>query len=179
MKSIARFVAEEVREALPPFLLFFVLFHLIAATKAVVLGAHHLSALRAAGSTVGALIVAKAVLTVAALPFARLSTPRLWLRALWSSILFGVVSLVFRVVEELLPHLLAKEGVGAAWEAMLAEVAWPLFWLLAVWTLVGLYLYCLGSELVRAVGADVVRAALLGRPQGARAPTDPHGRHAS
>ena len=72
VKKIGAVVAKEIREGLPSFIFFLFMFHMIALTKAVSLGDYSITSLRATVATVGALIVAKAVLVVEALPIARL-----------------------------------------------------------------------------------------------------------
>ena len=46
MKKIGAIVAREIREALPPFIFFLFLFHMIALTKAVSLGDYNITSLR-------------------------------------------------------------------------------------------------------------------------------------
>jgi hypothetical protein len=155
-------VVREVREALPPFVFFLVLFHLIALTKAVLLDDYSITALRATFATVGALIVAKAILLVEALPFAKLvPAPRI-AQVLWKTLLFGVVALAFRFLEELISLVSKYASVATAVERALEEVHWPLFWVLALWMLISLFLYCVAVELVRAIGSEKVAQALFG-----------------
>ncbi len=161
MSRIWAIVAKEIREALPATIFFLLLFHMIGLTKAVVLDEYSFTALRSAGATVGALIVAKAVLIVEALPIARLSSNRPILQILWKTLLYGVVALLFRFVEELIPLLSKHGGLVSAIKAMRGEVSWALFAVLALWILGGLFLYCLASELVLAVGPDKVKEALF------------------
>lgn len=161
MIRIWAIVAKEIREALPATIFFLLLFHMIGLTKAVVLDEYSFTALRSAGATVGALIVAKAVLIVEALPIARLSSNRPILQILWKTLLYGVVALLFRFVEELIPLLSKHGGLVSAIKAMRGEVSWALFAVLALWILGGLFLYCLASELVLAVGPDKVKEALF------------------
>lgn len=161
MSRIWAIVAKEIREALPATIFFLILFHMIGLTKAVVLDEYSFTALRSAGATVGALIVAKAVLIVEALPIARLSSNRPILQILWKTLLYGVVALLFRFVEELIPLLSKHGGLVSAIKAMRGEVSWALFAVLALWILGGLFLYCLASELIRAVGPDKVKEALF------------------
>ena len=161
MSRIWAIVAKEIREALPATIFFLILFHMIGLTKAVVLDEYSFTALRSAGATVGALIVAKAVLIVEALPIARLSSNRPILQILWKTLLYGVVALLFRFVEELIPLLSKHGGLVSAIKAMRGEVSWALFAVLALWILGGLFLYCLASELVQAVGPDKVKEALF------------------
>jgi hypothetical protein len=166
MSRIWAIVAKEIREALPATIFFLFLFHLIGLTKAVVLDEYSFTALRAAGATVGALIVAKAVLVVEALPIARLSSSRRIFQILWRTLLYGVVTLLFRLVEEFIPLLLKHGGLVSATKAMTGEVSWALFTVLALWILWGLFLYSLASELVRAVGPDKIKEALFSGMEG-------------
>jgi hypothetical protein len=161
--KIGAVIAKEFKEAVPATIFFLFLFHLIGLTKAVALDEFSFTALRAAGATVGALIVAKAILLVEALPVARLFSGRLIHQVLWKTLLYGLVALAFRFVEELIPLVSKRGGVAAGARAMLDEVSWPLFAVIAAWMLGGLFLYCLAAELVRSVGAAKVREILLGR----------------
>jgi len=159
--KIKAIIAKEIREALPTTLFFLFLFHLIALTKAVVLDDYRITALRAAGAMVGALLVAKAILVVGALPIARRFAGRRVGQLLWKTLLYGMVVLLFRAVEELIPLAAKYGGVVPAATAMYHEVAWPVFGVLALWILSGLLLYCVASELVRAMGPDRVKELLF------------------
>ena len=159
--KIGAIVAKEIREALPATIFFLFLFHMIALTKAVSLGDYSITALRAAGATVGALIVAKAILVVEALPIAKLFSGRLVTQVLWKTLLYGMVVLLFRVVEEIIPLASKHGGLVPAAKAMSHEVSWPLFGVLALWILGGLLLYCLASELVRVIGPYRVKEILF------------------
>lgn len=166
MSGVWAIVAREIREAMPAMIFFLLLFHLIGLTKAVVLDDFSLTALRAAGTTMGALIVAKAILLVEALPIARRSSNSLIVQILWKTLLFGLMALLFRFLEELIPFVSKHGGLVNGTKAMLGEVSWPLFAVLALWILGSLFLYALASELIRAVGADKVKAALFSRVEG-------------
>jgi hypothetical protein len=161
MNRIATLLAHEFRKALPAIIFFLVLFHLIALTKAVVLGEEGADLLRAVAATVGALLVAKAILVVEALPIAGLYGRRRVGRILWKTFLFALVTLLFRVLEEMIPVLLRHEGMGAALRAMVHEIHWPLFLVLTLWIVGGLLLYCLAAEFYRALGAERVKGLLF------------------
>ncbi len=83
MNKIGAIVVREIREALPATIFFLFLFHLIGLTKAVSLNDYSITALRAAGATMAALIVAKAILLVEALPIAQLSSGRRISQVVW------------------------------------------------------------------------------------------------
>jgi hypothetical protein len=162
MRKLGAFVVREVREVLPATILFLGLFHLIALTKAVALGDYSRSALRATTATVGALIVAKAILVVEALPISRRFASKRAMHILWKTLLFGTVALLFRFLEEIIELASKHGGLVAATKVMVREIVWPLFWVLALWVLGGLLLYTLASELVRAVGSEKVKDIFFG-----------------
>lgn len=161
LNKIGKFIVKEIKEALPPFIFFLFLFHMISLTKAVSLGDYSITALRATASTVGALIVAKAILLVEALPIARMFTGTRIFNILWKSVLFASVALLFRIVEEIIPLISKHGGILAATDALVNEISWPIFWISALWILGGLVLYCLTSEIVRAVGSEKVKEILF------------------
>jgi hypothetical protein len=154
-------VVKEVREALPATIFFLFLFHMIALTKAVSLDDYSITALRAAGATVGALIVAKAILIVEALPITKLFSGRVAAQILWKTLLYATVVLLLRIVEEIIPLASKYRGLVPAVGAMYGEISWPLFGVLALWILSGLLLYCLASELVLMIGPDRVKQPLF------------------
>lgn len=162
MKKIRAVVAEEVRKAVPATIFFLWLFHMIALTKAVIIGDYSFDALRATVATVGALIVAKAILVVENLPIARFFSSRLVFNALWKTLLFGAVTLLFRFIEELIPLTRKHEGLATAIGHLYQEVSWPQFWVFQLWLFSALLLYCLASELARMVGAEKIKGMIIG-----------------
>jgi hypothetical protein len=161
MSKIWSIVAREIREAMPATIFFLWLFHMIALTKAVTLGDYSFTALRATFATVGALLVAKAILVVEALPIARLFSGRLWFHVIWKTLLFNVVVLIFRYVEEIIPLVRKHGDLLAATEELFREISWPQFGVFHLWLFCALFLYCVASELVRMVGAERVKAMLF------------------
>jgi len=164
--KIGTAVAREIREAIPPSLFFLALFHLLGVTRAVALGDYSFTALRAAGATVGALIVAKAILIVEALPMAKRFSRRLLVQVLWKTLLYSAMVLLFRVAEDVIPLAWKHGSLRAGFAAMSSDISWPLFFVLTLWVVGGLFLYCLAAELVRAIGARRVRELLFGASSG-------------
>ena len=147
-------IAREMREALPPLILFLFLFHMIALTQAVSQSDYSLTALRASVATIGALIVAKAMLVVEALPVSRLFARRLIVNVLWKTLLFGAVALAFRFIEETISHASKEGGWRAAARGVFDDVSGPRFAVFALWLFGALLLYNIAAELVRVLGAD-------------------------
>jgi len=161
MSKVMAIVAREIREAVPALLFFLMVFHMILITKKVILEDYNITTTGTAIATVGALIVAKAILVVETLPIARLFSGRMLYNILWKTLLFSAVSLLFRFVEELIPLIAKHNGLVTAATHLLEEVSWPHFWVLQMWLSASLLLYCLASELVRMIGAVKVKGMLL------------------
>ncbi len=161
MRKIGTLVVKEIREAMPAPIFFLWLFHMIALTKAVSIGDYSVSALRATVATAGALIVAKAILVVEALPISRVFSRKLWAHIFWRTLLFNVVVLMFRFVEEMIPLLRQHEGLFAAAAHLHRETVWPQFWVLQLWLFCALLLYCVVWEVVRMVGPERVKSMLF------------------
>jgi len=166
MSTAWAFIRKEVREMIPPFLFFLVVFHLMGLTRAVVREEYTFTALRAAGATIGALTVAKAVLLVDALPFARAfeRRPLIWSIA-WKAFLFGLLALGFHYLEELVPQVSRQGSLAAAQHHLREEFSWPHFWLLQAWLWLTVVGYTAVSELARYFGPERVRAALFAPPR--------------
>ena len=161
MKKVGAAILREIREAVPATIFFLWLFHMIALTKAVSMGDYSFTALRATVATVGALIVAKAILVVEALPISGIFRRRLWYHVLWKTLLFNVVVLVFRFIEELIPLVKKHEHLLTATAKLYSETVWPQFWVLQLWLFFSLFLYCVIAEIVRLVGAARIKAMLF------------------
>jgi len=162
MSNIRLVLAREIREAMPPFIFFLLLFHLIALTKAISLSDYSFGALRAVGATVGALIVAKAILLVEVLPISKLFADKPTARILWKAFLYSIMVFVFSLVEEVIPLFMKHQGIVTVAETMYHEISWPLFGVLTVWIYLGLLLYCTITELVNIAGPEKVREIFLG-----------------
>ena len=147
---------------MPATIFFLWFFHMIALTKAVIVSDYSITALRATVATVGALIVAKAILIVENLPVARLFSGRLVFNVLWKTLLFGAVALLFRFVEELIPLISKHEGLTSALVHIYQEVSWPQFWVFQLWLFSALLLYCFASDLARRVGAKNIKGMIFG-----------------
>lgn len=161
MSRIWTVIAREIRDAVPATIFFLWLFHMIALTKAVLLDDYSFTALRATFATVGALLVAKAILVVEAMPISRLFSGRLWLNLLWRTMLVNVVVLIFRYLEEIIPLIRQHENLLAATAQLYRETAWPQFAVLQLWLFCALFIYCVAAELVHAIGMERIKAVFF------------------
>lgn len=143
---------------LPATLFFLIVFHMILFTQNVILEGYNLTITGSAVATIAALIVAKAILLVEAMPFSHWFSNRLWHTVLWKTLLFGTVAVLLRLLEELIPVFFGDDSLSTALSEKLAEVSWLHFWLVQMWLITSLLVYCIASELVRELGADRLKA---------------------
>jgi len=162
MVGIWSFLRREMRAALPATVFFLVAFHMIAVTRAAALEDAGLTVGDTALATVGALIVAKAILVVEGLPLAGWFAHRRIYSVLWKALLFGLVALLFRLVEEAV-RLAASTGSLAALARIGEAVTLPHVLVVQMWLFALLVLYCLAAELLRALGPPEARRLLFGR----------------
>lgn len=163
MSKFLQFIAEEVKEALPATIFFLFAFHMVALTKSVLLEEYQVTPTGATVATVGALIVAKAILIIDKFAFAHwFANPRIY-NILWRTLLFGLTALAFRIIEELIPLISEHGSASAAAADLFSEIHWPRFWVIQMWLFGLLLLYCTVTDLIELSGAPRVRQALFGQ----------------
>lgn len=163
MTKLLTVVAHEIREGIPAFLFFLVVFLLGRITRALTLDEYHITVGGTTVAVIGALMVAKAILVADALPLTKIFARRaLAFSIVWTSLVYFTITFAFHYLEELVPLWRKYGGVVAAHERLLEEVSWPHFWVVQLWVAFSLLCYCTGVELVRAIGKDRVRALFFG-----------------
>jgi hypothetical protein len=164
MSKVAAAVVNELREALPVFVFFLAVLLIGRATQVLLLEGYRITVGGAAVAVVGALIIAKAVLIADALPITRRFARRAPLVSIaWKSLVYGLIVLAFRYLEELIPLWRESGAFVTAHRQLLAETSWPHFWAVTLWIAFALVLYALGAELVRALGRErVIRLLIRG-----------------
>ena len=168
MSSILSRLKHELVEAIPPAVFFFIAFHLIAFTRALMLEEYGIPTSTFVAVTFGALIIAKVVLIVDLVPFVnRFPEKPLIYNVLWKTVIYQVAALLVRYIEHLIPFVREHGDLALANRHLLDEVVWPHFWFVQIWLLVLFFLYCTMRELIRALGRERVRAMFFG-------PSRPH-----
>lgn len=155
MKRIGRAIVHEIRVAIPAFLFFLIFFHLLAATRAVMSGDLEITALRASAATIGALLVAKSILVVEALPLARWFSGILVVNILWRAVLFGLVVIAFRVLEQALEDYV-KLGNVRDLPSFFSQALTPPVLVEMGWIFIGMFGFCLIAEYCRLLGGKLV-----------------------
>lgn len=164
--GIAERVKHELRELLPPTLFFLVAFHILVASRALMLREYGVKVSAIAGATIAALLVGKVVLLVDMLPAVnRFPEKPLVYNVAWKTALYLVGALVVHYLEHLVPIWWREGNVAVASRLLMGEVVWPHFWAIQLWLVVLLLVYCTLREFVRVVGRREVTAMFFGSPR--------------
>jgi hypothetical protein len=162
MGRILSAVRHEFRDAVAPFVFFFIAFHMIAITKTVILESYTITATTATISTVAALIVAKAILVLEHVPIIRWFSARTLANVVWRTLLFALVAMLFRVIEEWIDAAIHREDIVTTSEQMIGRMTLGHFLVTLMWLFASIFLYCLCTAFVRALGSDRARRMLFG-----------------
>ena len=164
MSKILPFFKKEIRELIPTTIFFFITFHIIAFSRALMLEQYGIKLSAFGTATVGALIVAKVILIFNKLSFVNIFSDKpLIYSIIWKTFIFSLFTLLFRCVEELI-HLVPKYGsLPSACQHLIQEIVWPHFWSLQIVLLVSLLLFCSALELISEIGAIRIKEILFGR----------------
>ena len=153
----------EFLRAIPTVMFFFVVFQLLALTRAMILEQYGIQVSTFLNATILALIVGKVVLFADLLPIMnRFPNKPLIYNILWKTFIYMLAALLVRYVEHLIPVILEHKSLTVANSHLLDEVVWPHLWLVQLWLLVCLFMYCIIREFVRILGPAQVRSMFFG-----------------
>lgn len=157
-------IKHELKEAVFPTIFFFIIFHVAVLTKTLILGSYNITAVEITSATIGALIVAKAILIIDALPVSKhFAEHSLILRILWKTVIYNVLVLIFRYLEELIPLWNKLGSVAAANSHLLEEVSWSHFWAIQIWLVLSIVAYSTIAGLDEHFGDGSIRRAMFHR----------------
>ncbi len=164
MNKLLGHIKKSFLNILPALIFFLLMFHMLAVSKALILKEYGIVIPSSAVAIIGSLIVAKVVLIADKLPFLNLypKKPLIYTVAV-KTFVFGIVTIIFFLLEALIHQGIKIGNFSGAWEHMNAEVDWQAFWLREAWVFVMILFYCAATELARAVGAGRVKEIFFGR----------------
>jgi hypothetical protein len=159
MRTIGATITHEIRELIPAVIYFVITFNIIGFTKVLMLREYGIQVSTFVGATVGALLVAKAVLIVGVLPFMEPfpKIPILY-NVLWKTLLYWLAALMMQVLEEGIRALLTQGDLALVGEELLR----PHFWVIQIWLVMVLLVFCAFRELIRVLGPEQSKEIFLG-----------------
>ncbi len=163
MNKVIHHIAKAVREIIPAFLFFFIMFHILLVTRALMLQQFGIATPLSAIAIIGAIIVAKVVLIADRIPLLNQYPKRpLIHNVILKTFVFFTVAFSLLMLEEFLHVARTTKGFTWTWTDIKSHIIWPIFWVRQIWLFVLLFFYCSASELVRAIGHDKVREIFFG-----------------
>lgn len=166
MNSVTAKLGNELRKLLPPTIYFFVSMHLVVLVRNLLVDGTNISLVPSLTVTVGALILAKAVLLADLLPFInRFPGKPMVYNIAWKTVIYTLFAGALHYLEQLIDFWSDSGGFVAANRALLEQMVWPHFWAVQIFLLMLVSNYCIFVEFVRVLGADTVKAMVIG-PRG-------------
>jgi hypothetical protein len=163
MSKLSAKIKEEIKALLPPTIFFFIVLHLVAFVRVLMLKGTGVSPATPVSATVAALILGKAVLIADKLPVInRYPDKPLAYNVVWKTTIYTLVAMLIHYMERLVDFWREAGGFVAGNEKLLAEIVWPHFWAIQIILVVLILMYCTMRELVRVIGGDKVRRMFFG-----------------
>jgi hypothetical protein len=148
----------EIVEAIPAACYFFVGFQIIAFSDALMLEEYGIRVSTFMLATVSALVAAKVVLILDAMPIVnRFSSAPLLVSIAWKTLLFLLLVGAFKYLEHLVPLLRELEDLPLANRRLFTTIEWPRVFAATIWLIVLFAGFCTGRELGRVLGRERLR----------------------
>ena len=163
MHKILRVIGRELEEMALPAFFFFVVFNIVTITKRLMLEEYHIKYSGFIAATVGALLVAKAVLASDSIKFVnKYPNKPIIYNVIWKTVIYGLATLVVQFFEEFFPLAWEYRSLLTAVERIWDEIIWPHFWAVHILLIFFLALYVSFRELARAIGETEFLKIFLG-----------------
>jgi len=164
MSNLAARIAEEFRAVLPPTIFFFIMLHIIALIRVLMLKGTGIPVSTPLQVTVAALILGKAVLIADHLPLInRYPYKPLAYNVAWKTVIYILVATLIHFLERLVDFSRQSGSLVAGYHTLRAEIVWPHFFAIELILAVLILMYNTMHELVRVIGKDKVLEMFFGR----------------
>jgi hypothetical protein len=165
MSRLSARLDEEFRAVLAPTIFFFIMLHIVALIRVLMLEGTGIHASTPLQATVAALILGKAVLVADHLPWInRYPDKPLIYNVAWKTVIYVVVATVIHYLERLVEFWRAAGSLQAGNQKLLSEMVWPHFFAVELILVVLILMYNTMHELVRVIGRDKVLQIFFGTP---------------
>jgi len=163
MSTATEKIKEELLAMVPPTLYFFVVLHIVALIRALMIQGTGIPIGTTTSIAIAALVLGKSVLIADMMPFINRfpEKPLIW-NVAWKTVIYFVVALVVHYLEHLYDFWKLAPGFAAANEKLLSVIVWPHYWAIQILLSVLILVYCAMSELIRVVGANKMTTMFFG-----------------
>jgi hypothetical protein len=163
MKAILLKIKHEAMKALPPTVFFFIILHIVAVIRALMMKGTGVSLPVSASVLIASLVLGKSVLVADMLPFINRfpEKPLIW-NVLWKTLMYALVALVVHYLERLYEFWKEAPSFSEANNMLWNAMNWPQFWAVQILLVTLIFMYCVFSELARAIGKERLKKMFLG-----------------
>jgi hypothetical protein len=163
MKAVLHTIKHEVIKALPPTIFFFIILHIVALIRALMMKGTGVSLPVSGSILIASLVLGKSVLVADMLPFINRfpEKPLMW-NVTWKTAMYALVALVIHYLERLYEFWKEASSIADANTMLWNSMNWPQFWAVQILLITLIFMYCVFSELARAIGKDRLKKMFLG-----------------
>lgn len=163
MSTLLGKLKHEILKALPPTIFFFVILHIVAIIRALMIKGTGISMPVSGSVLIASLVLGKSVLFADMLPFINRfpEKPLVW-NVAWKTLMYALVALAVHYLERLYESWKEAPSFVAANSLLWADVNWARFWAVQILLVTLILMYCVIAELARVIGRDKLRSMFFG-----------------
>lgn len=178
MSALTAKIKHEFMKVLPPTIFFFIILHIVAIVRALMIRGTGISLPTSTSVLIAALILGKSVLVADMLPFINRfpDKPLVW-NVAWKTLMYAIVAMIVHYIERLFESWKEAPGLRAASQLIWTDINWPRFWAVQILLVTLIFMYCVIAELSRVIGRRKLSAMFFG-PMPARPESTDSSSHA-
>ncbi|WP_332763347.1 hypothetical protein [Pseudomonas koreensis] len=163
MNAMMNKVKHEFMKVLPPTVFFFVILHIVALIRSLMIKGSGVDLPVSASVLIASLILGKSVLVADMLPFINRfpNKPLIW-NVIWKTLMYAWVALIVHYLERLYDFWKEAPNLMEANSLLWASMNWPRFWAVQILLITLIFMYCVIAELARVIGKDRLKVMFVG-----------------
>ena len=163
MSAVMNKVKHEFMKVLPPTIFFFVILHIVALIRSLMIKGSGVDLPVSASVLIASLILGKSVLIADMLPFINRfpDKPLIW-NVIWKTLMYALVALIVHYMERLYDHWKEAPNFMEANSLLWTTMNWPRFWAVQILLITLIFMYCVIAELARVIGHDRLKVMFMG-----------------
>ncbi|MBI6883449.1 hypothetical protein [Pseudomonas putida] len=163
MKPVFQKIKHEFMKVLPPTLFFFVILHIVALIRALMIKGSGVELPVSASVLIASMILGKSVLVADMLPFINRfpDKPLIW-NVAWKTAMYALVALIVHYLERLYDYWKEAPGFVDANALLWSSMNWPRFWAIQILLITLIFMYCVIAELARVIGRERLKQMFIG-----------------
>ena len=163
MKTVMLKLKHEFLKVLPPTLFFFVILHIVALIRALMIKGSGVELPVSASVLIASMVLGKSVLVADMLPFINRfpDKPLIW-NVAWKTAMYAFVALIVHYLERLYDYWKEAPGFVDANALLWSSMNWPRFWAIQILLITLIFMYCVIAELARVIGRERLKRMFIG-----------------